>query len=1151
MISVLYLLNILLFNNPGAQDSLQVINLSYKISSLDLTNHVEYYEDKSGKLTLKDIVDSTRHIQFIKNSGGALNFGYTHSVYWIRFKVKCFVSGYAPFVIQQNFANMHYIDFYQLYGTYLIKSIKTGVMRPTNSREFQSNRFTFFIHVPQNQVHTILMRFQNEASMTITLSLFKMDDFFNYAQLRNYFFGGFIGILLILMAYNIVNYFSLKDISYLYFCASVISIVFFFLSYSGTAYMYIWPDKPVWNKYSVDLFNILILISFIKFAQTFLRIKKITPLLNKIMNGLILFTIINIILIPFVAYFYLIQSSIYISSLTFPMIFIAGIFSLKTGYVPAKYYLLSFSGVVIIALLLLATRLGLLSPNINSEYGFIGATFFMIILLSQGLVSRVNILQREKERADRQVKASEERFKAIVETTNDFIWETDQKGKYTYASPNVNKILGYKPDELIGMSPFDLMPVKEAKKIKEKFKKIVKSKLSLVNLENINIKKNGDHVVLETSGVPFFDNQGRIMGYRGVDRDITERKKFRDDLLKSENNVRALLNATSAIAFLTDVNLNIIALNKAYANKINKRPEEIIGHNTLDFVSGPLAKLRRKKIEQVFQTRQSLIWEDKGPRGIYENTVYPVFDRNKKITNLAFYIVDISEKRRAEEQIRILSTSVEQSPFSIIVFSKKGEIIYVNRKSCEMSGYTFKELINKNIRNFHPEIPYNKIIFNALSGKDVKGEYQVKNIDGEYYWESVNVFPIKNENDKITFLIAINEDITERKSLEDQLIQAQKMEAIGTLAGGIAHDFNNLLTIINGYSDLMLEKVQDEKFRNALSSIRYASQKAEDLTRQILTFSKKQIYQPKIIDVNDLINNLNKIIPRLIGEDIKIKILLSENLNRIKADPSQYEQIILNLIVNARDAINQKTNKTGDKQILIETENILLDEFYTKTHIDCKPGPHVCLSVTDTGIGMTKDVQLQIFEPFFTTKEQGKGTGLGLATVFGIVKQNNGSIFLYSEPGKGTTFKIYWPVTDEDITYKRTDTVDNEQLFGSERILFVEDNIEILNFAITTLKEFGYHVLSASDGKKALELVRKNNKKPDILITDVIMPDMNGKELSEKIQTLIPDIKIIFTSGYANDHIVQSGELTHNMNFIQKPFTVNTLLAKIRNIYNS
>jgi PAS domain S-box-containing protein len=513
------------------------------------------------------------------------------------------------------------------------------------------------------------------------------------------------------------------------------------------------------------------------------------------------------------------------------------------------------------------------------------------------------------------------------------------------------------------------------------------------------------------------------------------------------------------------------------------------------------------------------------------------------------------KKKQVEEQLRILSLSVEQSPALVVITDLDGNIEYVNPKFIEITGYTLEEVKNKNPRILKsgltsPEI-YKELWQSLTSGNEWRGEFQNRKKNGQVYWELAFISPIKNESGKVTHYLAVKEDITQRKVLQEQLMQSQKMEAIGTLAGGIAHDFNNILTVINGYSEFALMKLnEDDSLYKDISSVLSASKKAENLTRQILAFSRKQIYQPEIISLNKVITDLEKMTRRLIGEDIKINIQTGNNLPHIKADPSQIEQILINLIINARDAINQKTEKAGEKLITIETGSKYLGDEFVETHLESKSGTYVYFYVSDNGAGMTESIKQNIFEPFFTTKETGKGTGLGLATVYGIVKQNNGDIIVYSEPNKGTTFQIFWPVTEEHIITPATKSIQNEELYGNEVILLVEDDEELKNLASKTLQKFGYKIFSASNGLEALQLIKKKKLEFDLLITDLIMPDMNGQELSQHIQNLYPGSLILFTSGYTDNHIVNSGELEKDIEFLQKPFTVISLLNTVRSLLN-
>ncbi|MDI6761992.1 MAG: ATP-binding protein [Thermodesulfobacteriota bacterium] len=423
--------------------------------------------------------------------------------------------------------------------------------------------------------------------------------------------------------------------------------------------------------------------------------------------------------------------------------------------------------------------------------------------------------------------------------------------------------------------------------------------------------------------------------------------------------------------------------------------------------------------------------------------------------------------------------------------------------------------------------------------------------DGERgIWLQVTVDPIHDNSGAMKGVVHIVRDITERKRaeeekrvLQEQFRQSQKMEAIGQLAGGVAHDFNNLLTIIKGNSQLsLMEMKAGDPLRENIEVVQNAADRAAALTRQLLAFSRRQVLEMRVLDLNTILRDLDKMLQRVIGEDIGLVTLLADDLGMVKADPGQIEQVVMNLAVNARDAM-QKGGK-----LTIETSNVELDENYARNHIAVKPGPYVMLSVSDTGVGMTPEVKEKIFEPFFTTREKGKGTGLGLSTVYGIVKQSDGNIWVYSEPGKGTTFKIYLPRVDEPPEEVGEKVVQRELPRGSETILLVEDDEKVQKLAMKILEKHGYEVLGAGSGDEALEIGKEGKKPIHLVLTDVVMPGMDGRRLVEKLKEVCHGFKVLYMSGYTDNAISHHGILESGLNFIQKPLSVEGLVRKVREV---
>ena len=433
----------------------------------------------------------------------------------------------------------------------------------------------------------------------------------------------------------------------------------------------------------------------------------------------------------------------------------------------------------------------------------------------------------------------------------------------------------------------------------------------------------------------------------------------------------------------------------------------------------------------------------------------------------------------------------------------------------------------------------------CVKGLAFQAEYRVMRKDGRVVWVSDSAVVVEGPEAK-PVMEGIIVDITERKQLEGQLQQSRRMEAVGRLAGGIAHDFNNLLTIIKGYTELAVQRKDlPTAVRADIEHIDDASERAAGLVRQLLAFSRKQVLQPKNLDLNAIVLGLEKLLRRLIGEDIEMRTVVSAGLGTIKADPAQVEQVLMNLVVNARDAMPK-----GGKMI-VETSNVDLDKTYASEHISVKPGRYVMLAVSDSGTGMSPETIAHIFEPFFTTKGGTKGTGLGLATVYGIVKQSGGYIWVYSEPDNGSTFKVYFPRVDEQVEKDAQNTRNEKAERGSETVLLVEDDDAVRELAEVILTAQGYTVICANGPKSAEEIAGERADEIDLVLTDVIMPTMSGRELVKKLSAKNPKMRVLYMSGYTDNVIAQGGVLEEGLAFLQKPFTPRALSQKVREVLDA
>lgn len=1190
---ILILILLLPVKNSSAE--MKVVTLPGSGGVFQLGTYLEIMEDPEGNLKIKDILSPEISKLFIPSDEMVPNFGHTKSAYWLRFRVRKEKesASQSPWVLELGFANMHYADFYiTKENGEIVREKKTGSMRPINTRDHLYHRILFMVNPTSNDIKYVYMRFQSEMSMTISLTLLSMSEFMKRSHFSTFSIGIFIGLMLIMAGYNLFLFITLKDKSLIYFSLTIFSIILYFLSWSGFAYLYFWPHNIWFNYMSVPIFTFLMTIFFIKFTDLFINAKNRFLKWHKIFNQLIVLFVTLLFLTLFLGYGRIVS---FVVLLTFICFFLVGyvvFISWKKGDRTSGYYLIGYLGLLTGGVLFLLVRLSILpSLNITESSVRIGIIMF-ILSTSLALGERIKLLKTEKEEAALDLEDSRERFRSLVESSYDVIWETDREGVYTYISPNVKDILNYEQNEVIGKKSSDFMSAGEKKKLLDYLRKNLADNNSILGLENIMEKKGGGEVIFDTNISPFFNSKNELEGYRGINRDITQRKR-------SEKIREIIINIGNAVTKTDDMYSFYGVIHKELNKIIDSKNffvglyEEDTKTLLLPYIKDEKDKFERVSIEKtisalVIKNNQPLLLNESEMKKLEEEgeieeigspckqwlgvplvldskiigliVIQSYDDENayneSDLTLMEFISGQIAtsiKKKQVNEQIRILSLSVEQSPALVMITNLKGEITYVNNKFVEVTGYTQTEVLGKNPRFLQsgktPSSTYEDLWEKLSNGQEWRGEFFNRKKDKTFYWEHAFITPIKNENGEITNFLAIKEDISERKELEQQLIQSQKMESIGTLAGGIAHDFNNLLTVINGYSDLSLMKI-DEKdpVYKSISTIRSAGERAEKLTRQIMAFSRKQIYQPQILEINDVISDLDKMIRSLIGEDFNIQVKLSPNLPLIKADPGQIEQILINLLVNSRDAINQKTSKAGEKKITIETSERILDESYVEKHLGSQTGRHICFSVSDNGIGMDEIIRQNIFEPFFTTKDRDKGTGLGLATVYGIVKQNNGSIYVYSEPGEGTAFKIYWPVSTEELSIPDSRLSGKKGLRGTETILFVEDDEEVRNFAVSTLEDFGYTVHSASNGAKALEYISRKKINADLLITDLVMPDMNGKELSKEISKIHPGIDILFASGYTDNHLVHSGELEKDVNFLPKPYTAQKLLKFVRMI---
>ncbi|MCD6361994.1 MAG: PAS domain S-box protein, partial [Armatimonadetes bacterium] len=627
-------------------------------------------------------------------------------------------------------------------------------------------------------------------------------------------------------------------------------------------------------------------------------------------------------------------------------------------------------------------------------------------------------------------------------------------------------------------------------------------------------------------------------------------------LRESEERYRHLFENLNDAAFLADRETGlIIETNKAGEELTGRTRDEIIGmHQTQLHPPEKVEQYRQRFAEHVEKGRMA---DFDGEVMRKDGSIVSVAISASIVTlagkeYLLGLFRDITDRKEAEQATaRAMERArkyFDVAGVMLLVIGADETVQLINRRGCEVLGYSRDEVIGKNWFDvFIPEAfrAEARELFSKLMMAGDEGiehhEGTVLTKTGEQRDIAWNYSVLWDQDGNVEGILCSGEHITERQRLERQLRQAQKMEAVGRLAGGIAHDFNNLLTVITGYSQLLLMKLPEaDPSRHDVEEIEKAARRAASLTQQLLAFSRRQVLNPKVLRLNDVVADVEDMLRRTIGEDIEFVTVLDPDLGLVEVDPGQFSQIIMNLTINARDAMPE-----GGK-LIIETQNVTLDESYTQTHPAVVPGDYVMLAISDTGRGMDEETLSHIFEPFFTTKKKGEGTGLGLSTVYGIVKQSGGYVWAYSEPGEGTTFKVYLPRVQKPASMKKQGTKGTELPHGTETILLVEDEEVVRGLAYRVLSESGYTVLQASDGATALQILKEHGDAVRLLVTDVVMPGMSGHDLAEQVQTQYPHIKVLFTSGYTNNTIMQRGILRKGVQLLSKPFTPNELSRKVR-----
>jgi two-component system cell cycle sensor histidine kinase/response regulator CckA len=740
---------------------------------------------------------------------------------------------------------------------------------------------------------------------------------------------------------------------------------------------------------------------------------------------------------------------------------------------------------------------------------------------------------------------------SIVEFSDDAIIGTTPDGIVTSWNTGAQRMYGYAAQEIIGRPISVLAPGARVDEIHQIFRKMSRGE-HLEHYETVRVTRNGQLIDVSLTVSPIMGPTGKVVGVSAITKDISESKRTQEALRESEAQYRLLFESNPLPMWVFDSKtLGFLAVNEAAIRHYGYSRQEFLGMTILDIrPSEDVPALLRSPSRPVHGLQKSEVWRHQKKDGTILDVEVTAHDLNFHGTKAELVLAnDITERRRNEERLRQseerFSKAFRSSPLAITISTlAEGRYLDVNDSFLSIMGYKRDELIGRTAFELGvwaiPKARANMVELLSKSGKVNALQTQYVTKKGETRLVQVSAELI--QLDGAPCVLAITNDITDARRLEDQFRQAQKMEAVGRLAGGVAHDFNNMLGVIIGYSELVEESLDaEDPVRKQVEQVNKAAHRAAALTKQLLAFSRQQILQASVLNLNAVVNNVSKMLLRMIGEDISLHLIPGAPLGSVKADAGQIEQILMNLVINARDAM-----PAGGK-IIIETADADLDETYSKNHPAVQPGPYVMLSVSDTGGGMDSKTMSRIFEPFFTTKPPGQGTGLGLSMVYGVVKQSGGYIWVYSEPGKGTTFKMYFPRVDEPAESLLKPKVTTTFAKGEETILLVEDDDALRNLTLRLLRNQGYTVLEAKDGQEAIAMSTKYQETIHLLLTDVIMPGLSGTELAARLRGARPTLKLLCMSGYTGALITQQGIVNPDETLLQKPFTKSSLLGHVRN----
>lgn len=756
-----------------------------------------------------------------------------------------------------------------------------------------------------------------------------------------------------------------------------------------------------------------------------------------------------------------------------------------------------------------------------------------------------------RQNSSRKEKQSMSYLEQILNNTDIIVFSIDSEGIFTLSKGRGLKKIGFENEMVVGKSIFEVYGGN--REILDNFRRAL-------NGETFTAIVKNEQLVFQTHYNPVL-KENKVVEVNGIAFDITEGEKVKEHLYESEERFRILSENIPGVIYLCKIDDEFTTI------YINQHIESLTGYSIDEFETGTISLMQLihpsdrpdvvRHIQEMIDSQKpfEISYRMKHRNGGWRwvNEIGAGVYRENQPHLLEGFITDITDQKMIEDALKEseekLRKIVEKSNDAIYVIQGK-RFVMVNEKFLDMFGYSSGEVLAEGF-TFMNLLDEDSIpMIEERRKKREKGEEvsdriafigRTKNKQKIYLEASIATIDWERK----PAVLGILRDVTSQKHLEEQLRHSQKIEAVGRLAGGLAHDFNNILTAIGGYAELVTAQVTDESVKRNVNEIITASDRATKLVQQLLAFSRRQVIKPVPVNLNTIISAMDSLLHRVTGENVELHTYFEESLGTIEIDPALVEQVIMNLVINARDAM------ADGGMLTIETFNTELSTEYGDTHPDVIPGKYVALAISDTGVGIAEDIRDQIYEPFFTTKEKGKGTGLGLSTVYGIVMQSGGHIWCYSEIAKGTTFKIYFPRIDKEVAapVKQPPSIVSEvPKAQNETILIAEDEESVRRFCINVLSDLGYKILQAKDGMEALQIAQRHIDEIDLLVADIMMPGLNGKELADRLIKERSSLKVIFISGYTNNVVVKRGILDPDIAFIQKPFAPKTLGIRVREV---